>query len=444
MSEHAIENVTIIDALNGLRENQTVFFGADMITGIKESAPTPNNIETIDGTGKYLIPGLWDFHVHLTYEASLVEEMPKLLLSYGVTSVRDTGGMLEKVLPVVKKMREPNAIAPRVFYAGPLLDGRDVVYDGESRPLIGVQNVDPDSARERIEFLKQQGASFIKIYEMVSPTVFRSMIEAARDNGMPVDSHVPLSMRARVAGAQVDSIEHLRNIELDCAKDNEALHEERLAILQNHDRLAGFFLRSNLHKLQRLSAIRNYSPTECNATLRALSNTLQVPTLRLNSVALDPPFKRPDWADAFSRLPKKTQRDWNKLIEIQSRSTQTNTEFAEWSLFLVGLMREQSVPIGAGTDTPIGLAIPGYSLHAELEMLVRAGLTPMEALAAATLEPANYFSIQDRLGSIDVGKRADMVLLHENPLDEISNTKNIARVISRGRVLTHKDFLAQD
>ena len=111
MSEHAIQNVTIIDALNGIRENQTVFFGADMITGIKKSAPIPNNIEMIDGTGKYLIPGLWDFHVHLTYEASLVKEMPKLLLSYGVTSVRDTGGMLEKVLPVVKKMRAPNAIA---------------------------------------------------------------------------------------------------------------------------------------------------------------------------------------------------------------------------------------------------------------------------------------------------------------------------------------------
>ncbi len=442
-SAQAITNVTIIDAINGLRKNQTVFFEQDSITKIQNSNTPMGNTPAIDGGGKYLIPGLWDFHVHLTYEDSLIEEMPKLLLSYGITSVRDTGGLLEKVLPVVKRMRTTNAIAPRVFFAGPLLDGRDVVYDGASRPHIGVQNINAQSARERIRTLKSQGVSFIKIYEMVSPKIFSAMVEAAKEHGLPVDSHVPLSMRARIAGAEVNSIEHLRNIELDCAKDSEALHEERLAILQNEDRIPGFFLRSKLHNLQRIPAIKNYSRSQCITTLKALSNTLQVPTLRLNSISLNLPFERVDWSQAFSKLPMKTQKDWDKQIQAlkqQNESTQPNTIFAEWSLFLVGLMKEQGMPIGAGTDTPIGFAIPGYSLHVELELLVRAGLTPMEALNSATLRPARYFSLEDQLGSIDVGKKADMLLLNENPLEDISHTKNISHVISKGRIFTKQDF----
>ena len=207
----AITNVTIIDALNGTRENQTVVFKNDSIIKIHNASETTRGLQTINGKGKFLIPGLWDFHVHLSYEDSLIEKMPALFLSYGITSVRDTGGLLEKLLPIVESMKQPNSVAPRVFYSGPLLDGRDVVYDGKSRPHIGVQNIDAQSARKRIEFLKSQGASFIKIYELVSPRVFEAMVVAARDQGMPIDSHVPLSMRAGVAGSFVDSIEHLRN-----------------------------------------------------------------------------------------------------------------------------------------------------------------------------------------------------------------------------------------
>ena len=429
----AITNVTIIDALNGTRENQTVVFKNDSITKIQNASEKIQELHTINGDGKFLIPGLWDFHVHLSYEDSLIDQMPALLLSYGITSVRDTGGLLDKLLPIVESMKKPDSVAPRVFYSGPLLDGRDVVYDGKSRPHIGVQNIDAQSARKRIQFLKSQGASFIKIYELVSPRVFEAMVEAARENGMPIDSHVPLSMRASVAGEFVDSIEHLRNIELDCARDSEALHEERLAILKNADQLPGFTLRSNLHRLQRIPAIRNFSRDKCLSTLRAMQMTLQVPTLRLNSLALNPPFERTDWQPAFSGLPRSTQTKWDKQIRVQSGSRMANTEFAEWSLFLVGLMKEQGLPIGAGTDTPIGFAIPGYSLHAELQMLVRAGLNPMEALRSATLEPAKFFDLSKEMGSIDVNKKADMLLLDKNPLIDISNTRTITHVISRGR-----------
>ena len=98
-------------------------------------------------------------------------------------------------------------------------------------------------------------------------------------------------------------------------------------------------------------------------------------------------------------------------------------------------MHESGVPFGAGTDVPINLSIPGYSLHSVLEMLVMAGLAPIDALAAATIKPAQYFSLEEEMGSIDIGKRADMVLLEANPLDDIRNTKRINLVISKGRIL---------
>jgi len=438
----AITNVTVIDAVNGVRSNRTVVFDGDEITAIQSADDRLDVAERIDGTGKYLIPGLWDFHVHLTYDGRLTDAMPALFLSYGITSVRDTGGLMHKVLPVVEKMRASDAIAPRVFFAGPLLDGTFVVYDGDGRPEIGVQNATPENARAMIRSLEKQGVDFIKIYEMVSPDVFEAMVETANELGLPIDSHVPLSMRASTAGPRVDSIEHLRNIEMDCASDSPALHEERLARLKNPDGLSGAELRSSLHSLQRLPAIHNYDEEHCDKTLQALSATMQVPTLRLNAMSLAPPYLRSDWQEALSRLPVSVRDDWRMSTADRGAnvSGEPDTTFADWSLFLTGRMYERGIPVGAGTDTPIGLSVPGYSLHSELEMLVRAGLSPLEAIGAATVRPAEYFSLQDEMGSIDVGRKADMVLLDADPLDDIANTKQIFAVVSKGKLLTSDDL----
>jgi hypothetical protein len=438
----AITNVTVIDAVNGVRENQAVIFDGDEITSVQSSDAELNVAAIIDGTGKYLIPGLWDFHVHLTYDERFTEAMPGLFLSWGITSVRDTGGLMHKVLPVIEKMRAEDAIAPRVFFAGPLLDGNFVVYDGDGRPEIGVQNTTPADARTMITSLKEQGVDFIKIYEMVSPAVFEVMVETANELGLPIDSHVPLSMRASTAGPLVDSIEHLRNIEMDCASDTPALHEERLERLKNPDDLSGADLRSSLHTLQRLPAIANYDEERCDETLKTLESTTLVPTLRLVSMNLMPPYLRDDWQEALSRLPVDAGDAWRESTAkaIANPGTNVDTTFAEWGLFLTGRAHSQGAPVGAGTDTPIALAVPGYSLHTELEFLVRAGLSPLEAIQSATVRPAEYFSLQDEMGSIDVGKRADMVLLDANPLDDISSTKQISAVVTKGVVLNSNDL----
>jgi imidazolonepropionase-like amidohydrolase len=429
----AITNVTVIDAVNGVRRNQNVIFDGDQITAISPSGAEPVAEQTIDGTGKFLIPGLWDFHVHLTYDDNFTDSMPALFLSYGITSVRDTGGLMHRILPVVEKMRAKDAVAPRVFFAGPLLDGDFVVYDGVSRPEIGIRNVAPAEARAAITELKAQGVDFIKIYEMVSPAVFHAMVETANELGLPIDSHVPLSMRARVAGPSVDSIEHLRNIEMDCAGNAAELHEARLELLENPQGLPGAELRSSLHSLQRLPAVAAYDEALCDQTLTALRSTLQVPTLRLNAFSLAPPAYRDDWEDALSRIAPNVREEWRaSAVDLAENPVQKFVAFGEWSMFLTERMNSQGIPIGAGTDTPILLAIPGYSLHSELDYLVRAGLSPLEALESATVKPAEYFSLQDEMGTIDVGKKADLVLLDANPLEDIANTKKILAVVTKG------------
>jgi hypothetical protein len=247
-------------------------------------------------------------------------------------------------------------------------------------------------------------------------------------------------MRASTAGPLVDSIEHLRNIEMDCASNSPELHETRLERLKNAEGLSGADLRSSLHTLQRLPSIRNYDEERCDQTLQALSATTQVPTLRLVSMSYAPPYLREDWQEALSRLPPEAAGPWREFAEERTANipADVDTTYADWGLFLTGRAHAAGVPIGAGTDTPIAFAVPGYSLHSELEFLVRAGLSPLEALQSATVRPAEYFSIQDEMGSIDVGKRADMVLLDANPLDDISNTKSIAGVVTKGRWLSNE------
>jgi hypothetical protein len=437
----AIENVTVVDAVEGARPGQTVVVQGERITAVGSDTEVPRGARVVDGTGRYLIPGLWDMHVHLTYDEALVEAMPRLFLSYGVTSVRDTGGLLDELLPVVAAMRAPDAVAPRVFFSGPLLDGRFVVYDGDGRPEIGTANASPDAARANVASLAAAGVDFIKVYEMVTPEVFDALVEAGNAHGLPIAMHVPLSLQAGQTAARVRSMEHLRNIEMDCAANAAELLSTRREILEGHTEGHGADLRSRLHSLQRLPAVAAYDAARCEEVLATMRNTIQVPTLRLNALSVQGPFDRPDWPDALDRLPAEVGDEWRAATERRLASPAGgNTTFGEWSLALIGWMHERGIPIGAGTDTPISFAAPGHSLHDELDMLVRAGLSPREALRSATVRPAEFFGLEGEMGQVAEGHGADLVLLGANPLDDIANTRTIEGVMSRGRWFTVEEL----
>ena len=175
----AIRNVTVIDAVNPVRRSQTVLIDDGRIIDIVDSntAPETPASKKIDATGRYLIPGLWDFHVHFTFDKRFTDAMAGLFLYNGITNVRDTGGLLEDLLPVVDTLRSAGSNAPNIWYSGPLLDGKDVVYDGVNFPGLGIANPTPEAARANIAEIHAAGASFLKIYEMVTPEVFAAIVD---------------------------------------------------------------------------------------------------------------------------------------------------------------------------------------------------------------------------------------------------------------------------
>lgn len=434
-----IQNVTLVDSASGLRASQDIWVSGDKVVGVAAAGGISQSIDAkrvIDGTDKFLIPGLWDMHVHITYEPAISEAMARLFLSYGITSVRDTGALMDNIAPHVTKWRAPGAVAPRLYYSGPLLDGANVVYDGDSRPEIGIANATVAQARDNIARLKAAGVDFVKVYELVQPDVFAALVEAARQAELPIASHVPLALTANVAGPQVDSMEHLRNIELACAADAEAKVVERQERIQTPGQLSGYALRRALHAEYHTSARANIDDAKCDAVIASLMNTIQVPTLRLNTIVDYPPYERADWLAQVQRLPEPARKTWTAASANWPAVRDTMSPAGgRWSLSLVQRLFDAGVPIGAGTDTPIGSALPGYSLHTELERLVDAGLPPIEALKAATVRPAEFFGIEDQTGNLAVGQAADLVLLEANPLADIRNTRRIDTVISRGQVV---------
>ena len=429
-----IENVSVVDPVSGLTQSQQVLIEDGKIAAVVDTseALTLNaNAERFDAQNRYLIPGLWDMHVHFVYDPTLTNEMADLFLDYGVTSVRDTGGDIEELVNLRDALPSPK---PNIYISGPLLDGKFVVYDGSDtdRPPLGTGVLEPGAADATVAALKEAGADFIKIYELVQPETYAALAAAAKQRDMPIASHVPLMMTADSAGPMADSMEHLRNIELACASNWRELLAQRQQRIRNFTEGLGYALRAGLHSDQRIPAINNYDETRCNQVLDTLSSTIQVPTLRLNTVTHLKPFQREDWPAALAALPQATQFAWRARIDGLQQLMEIDPTFSKWSVFLIERLLARDVPIGAGTDTPIGLGIPGYSLHTELEFLVQGGMTPQQALYAATVTPAEFFNMADTSGRLTEGMRADLVLLKDNPLTDIRHSRSVEAVMLAG------------
>lgn len=436
-------DVHVIDAVDSLRSNMRVVVTGDRITEIGSTSVVeiPANATVVEGQGQYLIPGLWDAHVHLSYDRHLTASMFPLFLINGVTSIRDTGGQLHLVMPWKEKSMQDIDTTPRLMVAGPLLDGVPRVYDGgPNRPNLGVGADSPDEAVQIVDSLVQAGVDLIKSYELLTPEAFSAVMDRAQHHGMNVTGHVPLSVDViEVSNQGLNSMEHLRNLEMACAANHAALLEERRRMLaEGRSHMRGGALRSRIHDAQRMPAIQNQDEARCRRVLGVLAEneTWQIPTLALITRSANRPYARDTWRDQFRFLPDSVGQSWEqRAAEAASEPVDPDAErFRDWVMGMVAELKRAGVDMMAGTDTPIGLLTPGFSLHEELALLVRGGLTPLEAIASATLRPAQYFELDDELGRIDRGMRADLVLLEANPLDDIRNTRSIRAVMKDGRL----------
>jgi len=212
----------------------------------------------------------------------------------------------------------------------------------------------------------------------------------------------------------------------------------RKQLLENEDLLPGSSLRSKIHGLQRPKALMNINKQRCNEVIKYLAsnNVYQTPTLTINTVGSKRFFANKEWQETYSFLPKEVKTEWlqNSKNLAKQPIDESYKNYEKWSFNIVNLFKKHQVKIIAGTDTPIGFLTPGYSLHKELELLVEAGLTPIEAIKSATITPAEFFNLDGKMGSIEVGKRADLLILNNNPSLNIKHTRDIITVISKGNI----------
>ena len=441
-----IENATLIDAETPKRIDMTLVLQEDEIVYIgktnSKKISFQDNDTVIDATGKFIIPGLWDAHVHLTFIPELdYQTAYKLFLKNGITSIRDTGAVIEKLRPAIEFAEDNPSKAPRLFYSGPLIDGIPRVYKGSEPGFpelsIGV-NKDTDK-NLLVDNLIQEGVSFLKTYEMLTPEDFKELQEIAEERNLRVTSHIPLSMDLIDAvDAGLDGMQHIRNLELACAEEAGEMLIKRKQLLQNEDLLPGSSLRSKIHGLQRPKALMNINQQRCDEVIKYLAsnNVYQTPTLTINTVGSKRFFANKEWQETYNFLPEDVKKEWlqNSINLAKQPIDESYKNFEKWSFNIVNLFNKHKVKIIAGTDTPIGFLTPGYSLHKELQLLVEAGLTPIDALKAATIIPAEFFNLENEIGTIRKGKRADLVVLNSDPLLNIRNTTDIHKVISKGQI----------
>jgi hypothetical protein len=426
----AITHVNLIDATGApVRADMTVLVEGKHISQIGKSTEiaVPKAARVADAGGKYLIPGLWDMHVHEIFGAWLPEDekiIPLLFVANGVTGVRDMGGDLEPLKKWRAQIADGKMLGPRMIIAGPMLDG-PVPQFPSSAPV-----KDAADGRRIVDELKKNGADFIKIQSLIPRDGYFAAAEEAKKDGIVFAGHVPDKVRTTEASnAGQKSIEHLTGVFEGCS----TVEDELMAAPRGPGR--GRFLST-------------YDPERAQKLIKLFvkNQTWQTPTLywehgewlieQTNS-GVDPLAK---YAPAAWR-----ERTWPMFTrDIRSGWSTDPIEdrerFFQAELKMVGEMNKAGVPILAGTDTAAGVRVyPGFSLHDELELLVKAGLTPMEALQAATRNAGRYLGLADT-GTIEKGKRADLVLLDSNPLADIKNTRKIRSVVLAGRYFSREDL----
>ena len=426
----AITHVNLIDATGApVQTDMTVIVQGKQILqlGKSDSTTIPKAARVVDGRDKYLIPGLWDMHVHEIFGAWLPEDekiTPLLFVANGVTGVRDMGGDLEALKKWRARIAERTLLGPRMIISGPMLDG-PVPQFPSSAPV-----KDAADGRRIVDELQKNGADFIKIQSLVPRDGYFAAADEAKNVGIVFAGHVPDKVRATEASnAGQKSIEHLTGVFEGCS----TVEDELMAAPRGPGR--GKFLST-------------YDPARAKVLIALFvkNQTWQVPTLywergewliEQTSAGPDPLAKYAPAAWRVRAWPMFTtgiEKDWS------TDPFADREKFFQAELKMVGEMNRAGVPILAGTDTAAGVRVyPGFSLHEELELLVRAGLTPMEALQAATLNAGKYLGLADT-GTIEKGKRADLVLLDANPLQDIKNTRKIQSVVLAGRYFSRVDL----
>jgi len=452
----AITHVTVIDATGAAPQpDSNVILAGSRILAVGPSVSTaiPRGAKTIDGSGKFLIPGLADMHLHLTgagEPSGSREFIFPLLVANGIATVRDMGGNVEYLKELRAEIDSGKRVGPQIYFTGPYLDGNPPSF----QPSIVVQNA--AEAAAAVRKLKGEGVDFIKVQSRLQPEAYYAIARESLKRNIRFVGHVPDSITAAAASdAGQASIEHLTGVLLGCST-----REEELGQRQLQRPPPGETPRQRLARIRasQRDLLDSYSQEQASRLFQkfAANRTWQVPTFPLliyDSMGIPLAFGRMQ-NPMTKYLPKNLRQSWEQgrseglgggvnstnipdyykgFFELQNLLEQKEYE-------IVRGMNAAGVPIMAGTDATAPMIFPGFSLHEDLAYLVKAGLTPMQALQAATSKPAEFLGRSAEQGTIEAGKRADLVLLEANPLEDIRNTQTIAAVFINGKFLSRGDL----
>jgi imidazolonepropionase-like amidohydrolase len=424
-----LDAVTVVDVETGrLQPGLTVIVQGDRIVevGKRSALRLPPGARVVDATGKFLIPGLWDMHVHTAFgdwfPGARDIALP-LFVANGVTGVRDMGGDLDVLLEWRKAIAQGSLVGPRMVVSGPMLDGPKPRFPSS------LAIATPEDGRRAVRDLAARGVDFIKLQSLIPRDAVFAIADEARKVGIPFAGHVPDAVRAsEMSTAGQKSFEHLIGIfEGSSPREDEFLKGEKSPgrFLQGFDE-------------GRAAAL---------AALLARNRTWQCPTLAWEfggnlmeerDLDHDPlaKYAPASWkSGTWKRFREQVTGEFN-VDDLPTRK-----RFVAKELEVVAALHRAGVPFLTGTDTVAGVYIfPGFSLHDELGLLVKAGFSPLDALRSATLRPAEYLSMSDRLGAVRKGMLADLVLLDANPLDDIASTRRIRAVVANGRYFSRDDL----
>lgn len=431
-SSLAFTHVTVIDVTGARpKSDMTVVVTGNRITALGQTGKIrlPRDAQIINAAGKFLIPGLWDMHFHITE----TERTFPLFIANGVTGVRNMGGDFQKLFAWREAVASGRLVGPRVVACGPVIDGPN-----PSNPDHAIAVGNAEEGKQAVDFLKRSGADFVKVYDGLPRDAYFAIAEEAKKRGLSFVGHIPSAVTmSEASNAGQKSVEHLGTFfEGSSAAETELRNWPR-ATVKNGD-FSVIPARIAARGNRTLDTHSERKATRLLALL-AENRTWQVPTLLAKQVntfvddiseGQDPRYKYIPASDREGWSPDKNffyRYRTPEFITYQKRLFQKEME-------LVGAMQRAGVPLIAGTDGG-PYSVPGFGLHQELALLVKAGLTPMEALQAATINPAKFLGESDVLGTVEQGKIANLVLLEANPLEDISNIERIDAVVVNGRFL---------
>jgi imidazolonepropionase-like amidohydrolase len=358
----------------------------------------PAMAQTINAKNKFVLPGLIDMHVHYK------DWEDQLFISHGVTTVRDVGGNLDYILQARKRSHDEGVKKPRIFSCGPMLDG--------SPPFFGIEvsapAATPQEAKSAASKLISSKVDCLKIQQKITVPLLEAITEVAKKEKMPVTAHLGDSRLGNIKAQAaillgIKGLEHMSGID---------------------------FLNTSQSELAEIADMIVSHAVFVDATL-VLDDTL--------SRLLDPELKKDP---LLKQVPPKEFIWWERYYGLNSWWTERHSN--RWRAILrkkkefIRMLVKKGGVITAGTDTPIPYVYPGVSLHQELELLVSAGLTPMQAIMAATKNAAELLGHTDQLGTLEAGKIADLQILSANPLENIANARSVEMVFRDGKLIWKK------